>query len=287
MINVDNILKTISKKKLIKRISILLISSLTLALTYNLFLLPNNLVAGGATGISIILNDIFPPFLVITTINISLLVIGYFALGKDKIIGSIIDTFTFPLFVALTQDINKIIDISGNDMIINVLFAGSLIGLSIGNIVKAGFSPSGTGIAAQILAKAFKISTGKSHIIIDGIIIIGGIITFGFFPTLYALAILYVFTLVSDKVILGTSSNKIFYIITNKQAEVKEYVLKTLNHGVTMIRAQGGYMDTDKEVLLCVVPARDYFKLKEGINLIDSGAFFVVTDAYEFGGGSK
>lgn len=287
MINVDSILKTISKKKLIKRIFILLLSSLTLALTYNLFLLPNNLVAGGASGISIILNDYFPPFMVITTINIALLIIGFFVLGKERIVGSIIDTFTFPLFVALTQDINKIIDISGNDMIINVLFAGSLIGLSIGNIVKSGFSPSGTGIAAQIIAKAFKISTGKSHIIIDGMIILGGVISFGFFPTLYALAILYVFTLVSDKVILGTSNNKIFYIITDKQSEVKEYILKTLNQGVTLIKAQGGYKDTNKEVLLCVVPARHYFKLKEGVNLIDNEAFFIVTDAYEVGGGAK
>lgn len=287
MINVETILEKISKKKLIKRVFILLLSSLTLALTYNLFLLPNNLVAGGTSGISIILNDYIPPFIVITTVNIALLIIGFFALGKEKIVGSIIDTFTFPLFVALTQDINKIFNINSNDMILTVIFAGSLIGLSIGNIVKSGFSPSGTGIAAQIVAKAFKISTGRAHIIIDGTIILGGIISFGFFPTLYGLAILYVFTLVSDKVILGTSNNKIFYIITNKQDEVKEYILKTLHQGITLIKAQGGYKNTDKEVLLCVVPAKYYFKLKEGVNLIDSEAFFIVTDAYEVGGGLR
>ncbi|MDD4298715.1 MAG: YitT family protein, partial [Bacilli bacterium] len=103
---------------------------------------------------------------------------------------------------------------------------------------------------------------------------------------MYAIIILYIHSLMADKIILGISDNKAFYIITDKEEEVKKYVLDSLNHGVTILKAKGGYDGRKENVLLCVVPARHYFKLKEGISLIDSEAFFVVTDAYEVKGGA-
>jgi uncharacterized membrane-anchored protein YitT (DUF2179 family) len=75
-------------------------------------------------------------------------------------------------------------------------------------------------------------------------------------------------------------------VITSKEEEVKLFVLENLNHGVTILKAKGGYKGERKNILLCVVPARQYFKLKEGIALIDKNAFFVVTDAYEVKGGA-
>jgi uncharacterized membrane-anchored protein YitT (DUF2179 family) len=103
---------------------------------------------------------------------------------------------------------------------------------------------------------------------------------------MYAIIMLYIYSIMADKILLGISNNKAFYIITDKEDEVKEYVLKTLSHGVTILKAKGGYEGHRENVLLCVVPARHYFKLKEGISLIDKDAFFVVTDAYEVKGGA-
>ena len=85
--------------------------------------------------------------------------------------------------------------------------------------------------------------------------------------------------------LLGISNSKAFYIVTEKEAEVKDFILTNLSHGVTVFKARGGYENKKQDVLFCVIPTKAYFKLKEGISLIDPSAFFVVTDAYEVYGG--
>ena len=89
----------------------------------------------------------------------------------------------------------------------------------------------------------------------------------------------------SDRVVLGTSDNKMFYIVTKKDEEVKEFILKYLNHGVTIFKGKGGYSKNNENVLMAVLPTKDYYRLKEGINEIDKDAFFIVTDSYEVFGG--
>jgi uncharacterized membrane-anchored protein YitT (DUF2179 family) len=89
----------------------------------------------------------------------------------------------------------------------------------------------------------------------------------------------------TDRVILGVSKSKAFYIVTDKTEEVKSFIIKELGHSVTMFDAIGGFKGKDKKVIFCVIQTREYFKLKEGINKIDSESFFVVTDSYEVVGG--
>ena len=76
-------------------------------------------------------------------------------------------------------------------------------------------------------------------------------------------------------------NNLIYNICTTHVNEVKNYVMVKLGHGITIFDAVGGFSKEDQKVLFCVIPTRDYFKLKEGIHDIDKDAFFVVTDAYE------
>ena len=102
---------------------------------------------------------------------------------------------------------------------------------------------------------------------------------------LYAFVIIYISSFVIDKVILGISSNKAFYITTSKDEAVKDYLINNLKHTVTIFDVKGGFLQKKRRVLLAVVPTREYFKLKEGIKEIDPKAFFVVTDAYEVKGG--
>ena len=102
---------------------------------------------------------------------------------------------------------------------------------------------------------------------------------------MYSIIVLYLISFMSDRVILGVSDSKAFYIITEKDDEVKAFVLKHLGHGVTIFKAKGGFKKESRNVLLCVLPTKDYYRLKSGINEIDKDAFFVVTDAYEVFGG--
>jgi len=285
-IELKNINSMIGKRHIIKRYIYLIVAVFILAATYNLFILPNDLIFGGISGIAVLTKDFIDPSLLILVVNLALLAMSYFILGKEKTAGSIIGVFLFPLFVKLTANIGDLFVLKDADLLLNVLFAGFLSGIASGVILKNGFSTGGSDIAAQIMSKIFKISIGKGFIIIDGIIIILGGIYLGVIKVMYAVVLLYIYSLMADKIMLGISDNKAFYIITDEEEEVKKYILDSLSHGVTVLKAKGGYHGRKENVLLCVVPARHYFKLKEGISLIDPDSFFVVTDAYEVKGGA-
>ena len=119
----------------------------------------------------------------------------------------------------------------------------------------------------------------------DGLIVLSSSFVFGPTKMMYAIIILYLISLMSDKVILGVSDSKAFYIITDEDEKVKQYILKYLNHGVTVFNARGGFAKEKQTVLMCVLPTKDYYRLKEGLREIDKNAFFVVTDAYQVFGG--
>jgi uncharacterized membrane-anchored protein YitT (DUF2179 family) len=103
---------------------------------------------------------------------------------------------------------------------------------------------------------------------------------------LYALIILYIVSILTDRIMLGISKSKAFYIITDEEEKVKEYIMDTLGHGVTVFPVKGGFSEERQKMLMCVIPTREYYKLKEGISDIDKKAFFVITDAYEVKGGA-
>lgn len=277
----------INKKSRVGRYLTFILGCLLLAISFNLFLAPNDLVPGGVSGVAIILNDLFgintSTFIFI--VNISLLVLSYFLLGKEKTKASILGSLLFPVFVTLTSDINLYLKIDNSQVLLSALFAGVISGFGAGINYRAGFTTGGTDILNQIIAKYFKIGMGKSMLLCDGTIVILSGIVFGINNLMYSIIILYIISYISDRVILGVSSSKAFYIITDEDKKIKEYIIKYLNHGVTEFNARGGLYKEKKHVLMCVLPTKEYYVLKEGINQIDPDAFFVVTDSYEVFGG--
>lgn len=281
------IIETINKKYKVKRLIQLIVGCLLVAISYNLFLSPNKLVAGGVSGLAILLNYLFnlDESIVILILNLVLLVASYIFLGKEKTKATAVGSILFPLFVKLTSEINYYVNIDTSQLLLSSIFGGLLYGLGAGMIFKAGYTTGGTDIVNQIMTKYLKISMGKSIIYCDGIIILLSSFAFGVNKLMYSIVILYIISIMSDKIILGISDSKAFYIITDEETAIKEYILKYLNHGVTVFNARGGFAKEKQNVLMCVLPTKDYYRLKEGINEIDPEAFFVVTDAYEVFGG--
>ena len=277
----------IDKTKLWYRYWVLIFSLFIAALVFNLLLYPTNLVTGGMNGVAIILNHIFDisPSLIILIGSLILLGLSYLFLGLNQTTGSIVATIVYPLFVSLTEPIARYIVIDTSDIILISILIGILLGITNGLMYKVGFSNGGLNIISQIVYKYFHISLGKTTMVINFIVVIIGGGYFGFNMMLYAFIIIYISGVVIDKVILGISNNKAFYITTSKEDEVKEYLIKTLHHTVTIFDVKGGFLKKKRRVLLAVVPTRDYFRLKEGIKQIDPKSFFVVTDAYEVKGG--
>jgi len=275
------------KNVTLKRYILMIIGVTLLAISYNIFILPNNFVYGGVSGVAIITKRIFniEPSTFIFAASVILLVISYFVLGKEKTTASVVGSILYPFIVDLTSNIRLYLDFDTSQLLLAALFGGVLAGLGAGFVYKAGFSTGGTDITAQIIHKYCKVSMGKSILLCDGVVLLFGTFIFGINNLMYALIVLYLISMLTDKVLLGISDSKAFYIITENDKEVKEFVLNKLSHGITIFNAKGGHDRKNRKVLFCVIPTKDYFKLKEGISTIDSNAFFVATDAYEVYGG--
>jgi len=108
----------------------------------------------------------------------------------------------------------------------------------------------------------------------------------GFDKFIYSIISLYIVSIMTDKVVLGISQSKSFYIITEQEDLVKEFLVSQLKHGVTVLDGKGGYTGNKQRVIMCIVPTKEYFLVKEAIREIDKNAFFLVTDAYEVFGGA-
>lgn len=283
----SNILEKIEAKYKIRRYFELIIGILLIALAFNVFLLPNDLVFGGVSGLSIIIKDIIPidPSQFIMISSLLLLVVSFMVLGKEKTKGSIVGSILFPIFVDLTANANQYINLDTSNLLLAVIFGGIIYGFGAGLVFKAGFTTGGTDIINQIISKYLHVSIGNAMLMSDGLIVLCGGYFFGMTKLMYAIIVIYIIGLMTDKVLLGISNSKAFYIITNEDDRIRDYLMNELHHGVTIFNVKGGYTNKKDEVILCVVPTSEYYRVKEGIHEIDESAFFVVCDAYEVFGG--
>lgn len=273
-----DIIYEIENKNIIKRYILLIIGSLIYSIAYNVFFVPNNLVYGGSGGIAMIIKDYIDPSITIMTISIIAFILGYIFLGKRYAFNSLIGSLLFPLFVELTKNVS--LPVPTDDMMLIVICGSVLIGFATGLIGRAGLTTGGVDTVINIISKKLKISTGNAFLIVNGIIVLIGGYTFGWRILLYALIIIYIINIVTDKIMLSVSENKTFFIVTSKVDEVKDYIMNNLSRGVTVLDAHGGYSDSKQKVIMAVVPTIEYFKAKEGIKEIDENAFFTIMDSY-------
>ena len=278
------------KEKLIDtnwmRIVVVIIALALSAVVYNIFLLPLNLVTGGTNGIAVITNYLYDidPALMIFLLSVAFVVISYMYLGKEKTLTTILVSILYPVFVELTASLRTLIS-SETDVLLLVVFAGVLSGVSNGLIYKVGYNSGGTSVISQIAFEKFNFSIAKTSFIVNTSVVILGAIFFGITNALYAVIYLYINNIVTDKVLLGISNNKAFYIVTEEEDKVKDYIINELKHDVTVFDVKGGFLEQGKKALLTVVPTREYYKMTEGIKRIDKNSFFVATDSYQVEGG--
>lgn len=283
----DDILKSIKKQNRFKRILLMLTSLLLGALVYNIFLLPLNIVSGGVSGVATITKHVYKiePSTMVFILSFACSIISLMYLGIEETAGAIASSIIYPLLIKLIAPIANLLPIETNDIFVIVIFAGILSGVSSGLMYRSGYPNAGFPIICQILNKYFKIPISKSSLFINAIIVIIGGIFFGSANAMYAIILLYISNLVLDKVLLGISNNKAFYIITTEEEKIKEYIINELNHNVTVFDVKGGFLEKKNKVLLSTIPTKEYYKVTEGIKGIDNKAFFVVTDSYEVIGG--
>lgn len=289
----ENILKKLNERDRFKRYSFLIIGCFLLAVSFNLFFSPFNLVTGGVSGIAIVLENAFGissiKFIVIS--YILLLLLSYFVLGIEDTKHSIIGSILYPLFVYLTRDIATILNFDVTNILLISIFGAIFYGVGSGLTFKYGFSTGGSDIIFQIISKKFKVSIGNSMKIVNFIIIIGAgffigdtIGVYEFTNVMYAIIVVYIVSILNDKVLLGISESKSFYIITEHETSIKHFLMEELKRGVTVLEGRGGYTGDRKKVLMCVIPTKEYFLAKEGILELDKNAVILINDVYQSSG---
>lgn len=261
------------------------------ALCFNLFLIPNDLVVSGFSGVAIVAQKLFgwPASTFIYITNAILLVVSFIFLGwkltKRNIAGSIM----YPLMITVSEPIANFLDnyIIGDDFYLVLLFAIILYGVSSGLIYRTGFSTGGSDIIMQILNKYLNISESKAMIGANSLIIIVGMMVFGFNKGVYSFIILICSTYFIDKIMFGLSDSKVFYIYTKKLRKIKKLILDDFQTGFTSIPSRGGYSQKRGFMIMCVVSNRDYYLFKQKILEIDPQAFIIINSCYEVNGGVK
>ena len=285
--SMEQILNKVDSKNLIRRYALLIFALFLSALSYNLFFVSGKIVVGGVSGVAIIIDELtnLNPSVFILIVNVFLIILSFIFLGTKTTLKTIVGALAYPLFVSLTSNITNYIDLSNADLLIKTLFGAVLSGTASGLVFKSGFTSGGTDILIQIMSKYSKVSVGKASLSINIIIIGGSGFFFGWINVMYAVIAIYLISVMTDKVLLGISDNKAFFIITSKEEEIKEFIIDNLRHSVTILKSQGGFTNKQKNVLMVVIPTKEYFVLKESIHEIDNDAFFVVTDSYQVSGG--
>ena len=279
-----------TKKAIIDGVSLVL-GVFLYALCFNMFLIPNDLVVSGFSGVAIVVQRLFgwsaSAFIYITNgilLIVSLIFLGW-KMTKRNIVGSVM----YPVMITVSEPIAKFLNsyIMGDDFYLILLFAIIMYGVSSGLIYRTGFSTGGSDIIMQILNKYLKISESKAMIVANSLIIIASMLVFGFTKGVYSFIILICSTYFIDKLMFGLSDSKVFYIYTKKVRKIKRLILNDFQTGFTSIPSRGGYSRKRGFMIMCVVSNRDYYLFKQKILEIDPQAFIIINSCYEVNGGVK
>ena len=281
---INKIIENVNKKNVLKRYLMLLSGCLIVAFAFNLFFLRYDIVCFGVSGISIVLAKFgVNPAMFIMGANIFLLIISYFFLGVEDVKNQLVGAIIYPIFVSLTAKITDLIDLGNIEFIIIAVMGGVIAGIGYGLIYKSGFSTGGTDVIGNLICKYSKISMGNAMMFVNVSIIAIGKIVFPWKIVMYAIVVAYLISVATDRILLGISNSKAFYIVVDKEKEefVREFLASLPGVGSTVIDASGGYSNDRQTLILAVVPTKMYFIIKEGLSEIDRNIFYLVCDSYE------
>ena len=249
------------------------------AAAYPTFLDPGKIAPGGLTGVAMIIKHLWGWDIGITSLilNVPLFIIGYKAMGRVFAFRSLVATILFSLMI----DFLPLEEIPV-EPILGTIYGGILLGIGLGFILRGGATTGGTDMAARMVHKYLPfLSVGMFLFLIDCVVVIAAWIFIGSSEALYALICIFVSGKAVDMVMLGLSSNKACFVISDKWERVSQRLLTEMERGVTQLSARGAYTGTERPVVLCVLPPQEVARLKEIVRQEDEKAFMFITEAHE------
>lgn len=275
-------------KKIILSFILTIIGTAIMAISIDLFLLPNQISTGGFSGIGTIAYYLFniPIGTTVLILNIPLFILAFIRNGRKFFIDTLIGTLLLSLFLDLFACIRS----ATNTSLLACIYGGILSGIGNAIVLKVNASTGGSDLLAQII-KSYKpnVKTGNVIVILDAIIIIASTIAFGEIEIgLYSGIAIYVMGKVLDVFFEGIDFAKLMIIISPKFQEISDTINNEIKRGTTSIYGKGMYKKDEKELLLCVASRKEIVEIRKIINKIDAKAFLIITNAREvYGEGFK
>lgn len=246
------------------------------------FVLPNDLITGGTTGIALILEHYFglPVGLSVAIFNIVMFILAILILGKSFALTALISTFYFPWILSQFQKVQFIQNMT-DDFLLGSIFAGLMLGLGVGLVIRAGASTGGMDIPPLILNKKFGLPVSIGLYVFDFTILIIQMSFRDKERILYGILLVLIYSTLVDKVLLMGKTQMQVKIISDHYEEINKVIQEKLDRGSTFFKTESGYLRKDSFAIMTVVSSRELPKLNELVLEIDKQAFIVINQVNE------
>lgn len=269
-------------KDKIKDFTLITMGVLLVGISVVYFFQPNNIAAGGVSGLAIIINHYIPSISIgplILIMNFILYIVAFVIIGSN--FGGKSIYASLALSVAIWA-LEKYIPFNVTDDLMLATIFGTLIAASgLAIVFNANASTGGTDILAKILNRYFHFNIGRALLMVDFIVTFLGAITFGINVGLYALLAVIISGIAIDKIIAGFNICSEVTIISSKNNDISRYILDELERGCTFIKGVGAFTGKDTALLYTVLGRSEFIKLKRYISSVDKNAFITVGEVHE------
>ena len=259
------------------------IGAVIMAYGLEAILLPNSIIDGGVTGISMILHHItslnLSIFLVI--LNLPFFFLGYKQIGKTFAICMLYGIVVLSLATTFMHSVSPFV----TDHLLATVFGGIILGIGVGLAIRNGGVLDGTETLAILLEKKLPLSLGQVVMIFNVIIFTVAAFVFGVENALYSMMTYYIASKVIDLVVGGFNEMRSVHIISNNSDELASAISNRLGRGVTMLNGSGHYSGEEKNVIFCAISRLEESKMKEIIKHYDPKAFVIITEVSDVKGG--
>ena len=277
-------LKSIIRNKIwgrVWKVFVIVLGAFLFGFVFQAFLLPNQIVSGGVTGIAMIINAFthWPIGLMVIVMNIPLFLIAWRHFGLDFLLGSLLGMGLSSAFVDLFALTGLVLT---NEPMLASIIGGVLKGTALGMIYYYGASTGGIDIAAKLVRQRYsQLNFGTVVLIMDVAIILGyALIVKNYDSAMYSVIAMYVTTKVIDLVLYGLDNSCTCHIISEKsEAITQELTSGHMHRGVTILEGEGAYSHKQKHVILCVIKRSQIPELRRTIRVLDENAFVIITEA--------
>lgn len=255
------------------------------AAAFGLFILKQDFVAGGVTGLSVVLQRFLPVnlSLIVLTINLILFALGWIFAGRDFIFKTLIMTLLFPALLDLFSRIDTFDELS-QDPFLSSLTAGCMLGIGSGLILRANGSSGGFDIPGVILNRRFGIPVSAVMYACDCTVILCQAVSKPLMKTAYGILVILCCSFMINKVLMYGKSQVELFIFSKEYERIREELLKTFDTGMTFLNAESGYNRETTKVILTVIPYTKVHEVKKMVYSVDPTAFVVIDDIHSVAG---